>query len=148
MATEKATPKRTAKSSKPAASKSAGASPVVSDAPGVDLAAVGKWSFLIGLALAAILGVLPSTQLSPMVSDWARYLLMLLGLVGGVLFVNKAEENSFIILSIGLALFGNSLGAIPQIGNYLSGINGALVFFLGFAVIGIVARNIISWFTR
>lgn len=148
MATEKATPKKTAKSSKPAASKRTTTSPAVSEAASVDMAAVGKWSFLVGLTLAAVLGVLPSTQLNPVVTDWARYILMLLGLVGGVLFINKAEENSFIILSIGLALFGNSLGAIPQIGTYLSGINGALVFFLGFAVIGVVVRNIISWFTR
>ncbi len=67
MATEKATPEKTV---------------AVSEAASVDMAAV--------------LGVLPSTQLNPVVTDWARYILMLLGLVGGVLFINKAEENSFI----------------------------------------------------
>lgn len=144
MATEKKTTSKTASS---AASKSV-ETPAAVEASSVDLTSVGKWSFLVGLVLAALVGMVPSTTLNPMVTEWAQYLLMVLGLVGGVLFISKAEEISFVILSVGLAVFGSSLGAIPQIGNYLSGLNGAVVFFFGFAVIGIVARNIASWFAR
>ncbi|MCW5876070.1 MAG: hypothetical protein KIS85_04220 [Anaerolineales bacterium] len=114
----------------------------------IDIAAVGKWSFLVGVGLAILLGIIPPGVLNSEVTQWVVYLLMLLGLVGGVLFITKSEENSFILLAVGLAFSSSALGSVPQLGNYLAGMANALSFFLGFAVIGIVARNVVGWFTR
>ena len=100
---------------------------------------LGKYSFSAGLILAIVIALWPEP------TEWSFWLLTILGLVGGYLRVSKASESHFILLTIGLFLFGGLLGDFPTLGLFLVDIFDGLSSFLGAAVIAVVVRNVVSW---
>ncbi len=112
----------------------------------VDVLVVGRWIFLVGLVLSVVYGLASGAVTDTNVQQWAGYILMALGFVGGLLYIMEGSEQKFIILTVGLALFYNSFGNLPIVGDYLGGMFGTLLYFLGFAVVAVVVRNIVSWF--
>jgi hypothetical protein len=110
-----------------------------STSDGIDLAVIGKYLFLAGVILSVVFGLWPNSP------QWGTYVLMAAGFIGGFLYIGKAGEHEFILGVIGLALFSSSAGAVPRLGQYLSLIFDALIFFLGFAVIAVGIRMIIGW---
>lgn len=114
-----------------------------------DLAVVGKWVFLIGLVIALLGGLVIARPASdPKLQDYLVYLLMVLGLVGGYLHIQKEDEHHFILLAIGLALFSQPFGNIPTVGSYIASAIYFVTVFLGMAIVAIAVRNIIAWFTE
>ncbi len=124
--------KATTKKSSPAKSSSKGNK--------MDSKRFGKYSFLAGVVLAVVIALLPDP------SDWAYWLLILLGLVGGYHRVSKASESHFILLTIGLSFFGGVIGEFPTLGSFFVDIFDGLTLFMGAAVVAVVVRNIIGWF--
>lgn len=113
----------------------------------VDLAPAGRWIFLIGVVASLLGGIvvsLPGTD--PNIQQWLLWLLIALGVVGGYLHITKEDENHFIILAIGLAIFYQPFSAIPTVGNYIVSMLQLFTLFLGIAVVGIGVRNVIDWF--
>lgn len=103
---------------------------------------LGKFAFLAGIILAVVIAIWPEP------TDWSFWLLIILGLVGGYLRVSKASESHFILLAIGLSLFGGIIGDFPTLGTLFVDIFDGLNSFLGSAVIAVVVRNIIGWFRQ
>lgn len=123
-----------------------------SKASNTDLAIVGKWIFLVGLVIALLGGlVVARPSGDPKLQDYLNYLLMLLGLVGGYLFVKKEDEHHFTLLALGLALFvalfGQTINSIPRAGSYVISAFYFVAFFLGVAFVAVLIRNIIAWFS-
>jgi len=80
----------------------------------------GEWAFLIGMALAVILGIgssFLSTSTLPII--WA--VLAVLGLIVGVLNITEKEVNAFLIATIALLAVSSS---ITPIATVLSGVSG------------------------
>lgn len=136
MATTKRKTTKTA--SKRAAAKSTGA----------DLATIGRYTFLGGLAAAAIAGALFSLP-SFYVQSWQApivYVLMLLALVGGYLHVSKESEKGFLLVALSMYFFADRLSFLPYVGSYLSSILGVVGLFLAVAAIAVAVRIIVGWF--
>lgn len=120
------------------------------------LPTAGRWAFLGGMIVAIVFGLIPSQTLgqNPAAQEWVGYVLMLLGVLAGLFHIQKDDQVSFILLTIGLAIFSNSFGNIPgdlggqTVGSYLVGILSNLGFFFGVVVVAIVVRNIVDWFTE
>ncbi len=100
----------------------------------------GKYTFLAGVILAIVIALWPEP------AEWAPWLLIILGLVGGYTRISKTSESHFILLTIGLTLFGDVVGEFPTLGNVVVDIFSGLSLFLGAAVVAVVVRNIIGWF--
>lgn len=106
----------------------------------MDTKRIGKYIFWVGIVLALVFAIWAESP------DWIPPLLIVLGLLGGYMRISKVSEVHFIVLSIGLAFFGNVLAEFSTFGTFLTDLIGGLIFFLGGAVLALVVRNIISWF--
>lgn len=118
----------------------------VVDQASVDLQSAGRWVFLGGLVIAIVYGLIPPQTFDAQIGQWISYLLMVLGFVGGILFIGEGSEAKFVILTIGLAIFGSSFADIPQVGTYIQGMFNVATFYLGVASVSLVVRNIVGWF--
>ena len=112
------------------------------------LPVAARWAFLAGLVISIIYGLIPSTAtfLTADVQKWVGYVLMVLGILAGVWHVRKEDHVTFILLAIGLAVFGSSFNNVEVIGTYLGGVLSTLGFFLGIVVVGITVRYVVDWF--
>src|SRR3990172_3320918 len=112
------------------------------------LPVAARWAFLAGLIISIIYGLIPSTAtfLTADVQTWVGYLLMVLGILAGVWYISKEDHGTFILVAIGLAVFGSSFNNVEVIGTYLGGVLSTLGFFLGVVVVGITIRHVVEWF--
>ncbi len=112
------------------------------------LSVAARWAFLAGLIISIIYGLIPSTAtfLTADVQTWVGYLLMVLGILAGVWYISKEDHGTFILVAIGLAVFGSSFNNVEVIGTYLGGVLSTLGFFLGVVVVGITIRYVVEWF--
>jgi len=112
------------------------------------LPVAARWAFLAGLVISIIYGLIPSTAtfLTADVQKWVGYVLMVLGILAGVWHFSKEDHVTFILLAIGLAVFGSSFNNVEVIGTYLGGVLSTLGFFLGIVVVGITVRYVVDWF--
>ncbi|MDA1330353.1 MAG: hypothetical protein O3B43_04725 [Chloroflexi bacterium] len=101
---------------------------------------IGKYSFWAGIILAIVIALWPEP------AEWAPWLLIVLGLVGGYVRVSEESESHFFIMTIALALFYNVLLDLPTLGLFLTDVFASIVTFLGAAVVAVVFRNILGWF--
>lgn len=108
----------------------------------MDSKTIGKYAFWAGLILAVVVALVPEENMS----EWAVWVMIILGLVGGYLRVSEKSETHFFVMTMALALFSNSLGDLPTIGDFITDILAGVVTFLGAAVIAVAVRNVISWF--
>lgn len=113
------------------------------------LPVAARWAFLAGLIVSIIYGLIPSTAtfLTADVQKWVGYVLMVLGIVAGVWHIRKEDHVTFILVAIGLAVFGSSFNNVDVIGTYLGGVLSTLGFFLGVVVVGVAVRYVVEWFT-
>jgi hypothetical protein len=105
---------------------------------------VGNYSFIIGVILAIVLGVVSLGSATP----WLASLLVVLGLVVGFLNVTGKETKEFllvaIVLIIAAAMGGASatLGGVQYIGAYLSGIFTQVLAFVVPATVVVALKDI------
>jgi hypothetical protein len=107
----------------------------------MDQRTLGRWAFIIGLALAVIIGLVTD------IDDWALWIMIVLALFAGYVFVSYEEQQNFILVAIALVFFREVLGELPSIGQPLTQLLTSLSIFFGAMVIAIVVRNIIRWVT-
>ncbi len=111
----------------------------------VEIKTVGKNMFLAGIVLAVIIGIVPAAS----ISEWVTWLLILLALVGGWIFIPEGEETEFILITLAVLFFAQLLGDLPP--SLATGVIDTLSElgnFLGVAVLAVAIRTIIGWFTR
>ena len=93
-----------------------------------NLGLAGKWAFIIGLALAVIAGVIPST-----IPNLAL-ILVVLGLIVGFLNINEKDTVKLLVAIIALMAVGAiTLAEIPIIDTYLGAILNNILVLAGAA---------------
>ena len=99
---------------------------------------VGKWSFLIGVILAVVLGLF-----DPIMGNWA-IVLVVIGLIVGLLNVTDKEVAPFLmsgaVLIIASALGGSLMSEMPYVGAILDAL---LAVFVPATVI-VAIKNVFS----
>ena len=94
--------------------------------------AIGHYSFIAGLIIAVIVGLIPALR-----GDVSIWIMVALGLIVGVLNITAEEVNSFLIAAISL-IIASSASAMT-----LSAIHPAITSILGNAIIFIAPAAII-----
>jgi uncharacterized membrane protein YgaE (UPF0421/DUF939 family) len=105
----------------------------------MDTSTAARWAFIIGLVLAVVVALVPEA------SEWAVWLMLILGLFAGYVFITEEDELRFIILAVGLVFFSQTLTELPSIGETVTALVGAVSTFFGAMVIAIAVRSIIAW---
>ena len=110
---------------------------------------IGAWAFTIGIILALVAGLIPSSlELGGLVTA----VLVLLGIVVGFLNVTEEETSKFLMASVAvmIALFtaGSAIqmniSALGNIGQYLWGVMGQMNVFVFPATIVVAIKSIYS----
>jgi hypothetical protein len=109
----------------------------------MSLKTIGKYLFLLCFLLALIMGYVPAME-----QLWLIIIIFLLGVVGGILWLDKSDETGFLILTLALAtvpaaVFG-ALGPNQFLGYIATFFSGAGVAAVA-ASLGIILKNIYRW---
>ena len=107
----------------------------------VDVEQVGHYSFIVGILLAVIVGLVPSLR-----GDLSIIIMLVLGVVVGLLNITAREVSVFLIASVAL-IMASSVGAtafraVPSIGEYLTAILGNILIFVAPAAIIVALKAI------
>ncbi|MBX3004628.1 MAG: hypothetical protein KF821_02235 [Anaerolineales bacterium] len=115
---------------------------------GSDMAMIGRYTFLAGVVvsiIAGILFVLPGVNIQSVQMPIA-YIIIVLALVGGWLHIGKDSQKGFLIIALALSFFADRLNFVPVVGPYITSALGLLGLFVSIAALAIVARTVIGWF--
>lgn len=113
---------------------------------------VGHYSFVVGVILAVILGLVPASVLG-VAYAWLASLLVLLGLIVGFLNVAGKETKEFLLVAAVLIIaagIGTGAGAVLEsvtvlgIGGYLSGLFTQILAFIVPATIVVALKDILA----
>ena len=91
----------------------------------MDMQAVGKWSYLIGIGIAivaALVGFSPS---------WLALVLAILGVLHGLFGADTDKIVDYGVRYLTLAVVAGALNAFPIAGTYITAIAGAMLDFFG-----------------
>lgn len=105
----------------------------------MDTRTAARWAFILGIVLAIVVALVPD------ISDWAVWVMLVLGLFAGYVFIDGNEEMHFLIIAVGLTFFKESLVDFPSIGDFVTALLTSLSVFFGVMVVSLVVRNIIDW---
>ena len=97
------------------------------------IAAIGRWTFIVGLILAVIAGLFIEAA-------WVVWVLVILGVIVGLLNVTREETQSFLLAAIAFALSTAALNTIPLIGDIFSNILGYVAAFVSGAMIVVALK--------
>lgn len=104
----------------------------------MDLGQLGHWSFIGGVLLAIVAGLLGATY-----ADTVAMILVVLGVVVGFLNISEKEVSSFLIAAIALLLTGAAgLETLPAIGSYLGPILTNIATFVAPAVVIVALKAV------
>ena len=111
----------------------------------MNLDAIGKWAFLIGIVIAIIVAFLPfMTQYA----ETILLILFVLGILVGFLNITEKDTVKFLVATVALLVVGAaSLSAIATLGivvDYVQNILGNFVSFVGAAVLVVSIKAIIE----
>jgi hypothetical protein len=99
---------------------------------------VGKWLYLLGLLVAAVVGLLGFSAV------WLSLILALVGILAAILFVDSDDIVHIGIRYLVLGAVFSVLDGIPFVGPYLTGFFGGVFAFLG----PVVLTTLVMWFVR
>ena len=108
---------------------------------------IGHYSFIGGVIIAVVLGLVPSATLGT-AAAWLASLLVLLGLIVGFLNVTGKETKEFmmVVTVLIIASFAggasDTLGKVQTIGPYLAGIFTQILTFVVPATIVVGLKDI------
>lgn len=106
---------------------------------------LGKWAWIIGLALAVLGGILAAfgTDLGGFVGDLA----MALAFLGGLFYLAKGDRNAFYIAALALVAFWAGAGTlfVDVIGDLVAGILGGAAAAAGAGAAGSLLMTVYEW---
>ena len=111
---------------------------------------IGHYSFIGGVILAVVLGLVPASTLGTAAAAWLTSLLVVLGLVVGFINVTGKETKEFMMVAIVLiiaAFAGGAsqiLGEVQFIGQYLQGIFTNVLAFVVPATVVVGLKDVWS----
>ena len=97
---------------------------------------LGQWSFIVGILLAIIAGLVPG-----LATPTITWILVILGLVVGFLNITAKETSEFLVATIALLLVGGS-AVIQGLGGVLPAILTNIVAFVAPAALLVALRAI------
>lgn len=115
---------------------------------------LGSYAFLVGAAIAIIVGLLVAGGQQSLLGEAAQYVplvLVVLGAIVGFLNIKDKKVNDFLIAAIALLALAGAIGGnaqagglevIPIVGIYLAGIIQALVIFVAPAALIVALKAI------
>ena len=110
---------------------------------------IGRYSFIGGVVIAVVLGLVPASTLGT-AAGWLASLLVVLGLIVGFLNVTGKETKEFMMVATVLiiaAFAGNAsstLGGVQFVGQYLQGIFTSVLTFVVPATVVVGLKDIWS----
>ena len=106
-----------------------------------NLGMVGKWAFVIGLALVVIAGLIQDIYTIPSLA----LILVVLGLVVGFLNIAEKDTVKLLVAIIALMAVGSfTIAVIPAITGYLEAILQNIVIFSGAAGLVVAIKAIVE----
>ena len=99
---------------------------------------IGKWLYLLGLAVAAIVGLLGFS------ATWLSLILVLMGILAAIFFIDSDDIMHIGIRYLVLQAVFSVLNGIPAVGPYLTGIFGGVFAFLG----PVVLTTLVVYFVK
>ena len=95
---------------------------------------IGKWTFIIGLALAVIAGFLFADK------EWVYWVLAVLGVIVGLLNVTREDTEKFLLAAIAFGLSATALVTVPIIGFQLTNALSYVAAFVAGAMIVVALK--------
>jgi len=106
-----------------------------------NLGTVGKWAFIIGLALAIIAGLLIGVYPIPSLA----LILVILGLIVGFLNIAEKDTVKLLVAIIALTIVGGlTISVIPTINAYLEAMLTNILIFAGAAGLVVAIKAIVE----
>jgi hypothetical protein len=104
------------------------------------IATVGKWAFIVGLVLAILAGLFFQVA-------WVVWVLAILGVIVGILYITTEETQTFLLAAVAITLSATALNTIPLIGEFLKNILGFVAAFVAGAmlIVGLKAIILPTW---
>jgi len=100
---------------------------------------LGHWSFLAGVLLAFLAGLIPALQTTTMI-----WILAFLGLIVGLLNITARETAEFLLAAVALIICADAAKSILPLGNVVFYILSNVVAFVFPAALLVALRTI--WF--
>lgn len=97
---------------------------------------VGKWAFILGLAIAVVAGL-------GVEQTWFPWGLALLGLLVGILNISGAETHGFLLAAIGLMLSVTAVQDLPFVGEAATWILANVAAFIAPAVVVVALKTLL-----
>ena len=111
---------------------------------------IGRYSFIGGVVIAVVLGLVPAATLGTAASAWLASLLVILGILVGFLNVTGKETKEFMMVATVLIIAAfagnasNTLGGVQYIGQYLQGMFTSVLAFVVPATVVVGLKDIWS----
>ena len=97
---------------------------------------VGRWAFIVGLALASLLPFLTE--------DLPGWILPVLGLIVGFLNISGSESQGFLIAAIALAASAGAVVSIPEVGDTVTAVMENAVTFISPAMLVVAVKYLLE----
>jgi hypothetical protein len=94
---------------------------------------VGKWAFIVGLVLAAVVGW-------AIQAEWVVWVLAILGVIVGLLNVTREDTERFLLAAIAFGLSATALTTVPGLGPHITNILGYVAAFVAGAMVVVAAK--------
>lgn len=98
---------------------------------------VGHWSFIAGVLLAVLAGLIPSMQ-----TDGLIWILVVLGLIVGVLNITARETAEFLLAALALIICADAAKFVLPVGVVLFPILSNIIAFVFPAALIVALRTI------
>jgi hypothetical protein len=99
---------------------------------------IGKWLYLLGMLVAALVGVLGFS------ASWLSILLAIVGILAGIFYVDSSDVVHVGIRYLVLGAVFSVLDGFPLVGPWLTGFFGGVFAFLG----PVVLTTLVMYFVR
>jgi len=86
---------------------------------------LGHWSFMIGIALAVLAGLMPQLQ-----TVQVMWLLVVLGIVVGLLNITAKETQEFLVATVALIIAASSGQVLVQVNTVVSVMLANIIAFV------------------
>ncbi len=100
------------------------------------LVTIGKWAFIVGLVIAVIAGIF-------LQAAWVVWVLAILGVIVGFLYITAEETQNFLLAAIALTLSATALATIPMVGGVFTNILGFLAAFVAGTMVVLALKTLL-----
>lgn len=105
----------------------------------MDTRDIGRWALVLGVVLALIGAFVDLAFLT----DFS--ILVILGLIGGILYLSLDDAKGFYILGLAVVAFGGALGEFFGLGVYVADWMTGAAAVIGAAAVALIVRTFVKW---